>query len=109
VPLEIESAAVNLKELPMSLFLRTRTAIAAATVLGLAGTIIGPAHAAATFTPWARVNSMQVGWVVDRMLVFHTHNDQSQWLSDHDERLHHQRNDADRKHPMQFSFGGQPA
>lgn len=55
----------------MSLFLRTRTAIAAATVLGLAGTIIGPAHAAATFTPWARVNSMQVGWVVDRMLVFH--------------------------------------
>lgn len=55
----------------MSLFLRTKIAVAAATLLGLAGTMTGTADAAPTFTVWARVNSMQVGWVLDRMLVFH--------------------------------------
>jgi hypothetical protein len=71
MPLEIESLAVNLQELPMSLFLRTKIAVAAATVLGLVGTMTSPSNADPTFTPWARVTSMQVGWVVDRMLVFH--------------------------------------
>ena len=54
----------------MSLFLRTKIAVAAATFLGLAGTMTSPANATPTFTPFARVLSMQVGWVVDRMLVF---------------------------------------
>jgi hypothetical protein len=55
----------------MSLFLRTKIAIAAVTLLGLAGTMTSTSNAAATFTPWARVLSIQDGWVVDRMLVFH--------------------------------------
>ncbi len=54
----------------MSLSLRTKIAVATATFLGLAGTMISPSIAAPTFSPWARVISMQVGWVVDRMLVF---------------------------------------
>lgn len=55
----------------MSLMLRTKLAVAAAAVLGLAGTMASPSNAAPTFTPWARVLSIQDGWVVDRMLVFH--------------------------------------
>jgi hypothetical protein len=72
MPLEIESLAVNFKNrsFPMSLFLRTKIAIAAATALGLAGTMASPSSAAPAFSPWARILSMQVGWVVDRMLVF---------------------------------------
>ena len=54
----------------MSLFFRTKLAVAAVTFLGLAGTMTSPSNAAPTFTPWARVLSMQVGWVLDRMLVF---------------------------------------
>ncbi len=54
----------------MSLSFRTKVAVAAATFLGLAGTMASPSNAAPTFTPWARVLSMQVGWVLDRMLVF---------------------------------------
>ena len=55
----------------MSLFLRSKVAVAAATVLGLAATMTNPVIAAPTFTPWARVLSLQVGWVLDQMLVFH--------------------------------------
>jgi hypothetical protein len=71
MPSGIESFAVNLQEVSMSLLLRTKIAVAAATVLGLVGTIASPANAAPTFTPWARLINMQVGWVLDRMLVFH--------------------------------------
>ncbi len=54
----------------MSLFLRTKVALAAVTFLGVAGAMTSPANAVPTFSPWARVLSMQVGWVLDRMLVF---------------------------------------
>lgn len=47
-------------------FLR-RLVIAAA----LAGPAATLADAAPQFTPWGRVVSLQAGWVVDRMLVFH--------------------------------------
>lgn len=54
----------------MSISPRTKFMVAAATMLALTGTMTGASHAVPTFSPWARVLSMQVGWVVDRMLVF---------------------------------------
>lgn len=36
-----------------------------------AGSIISTPASAAEFTPWATVATIQDGWVVDRMLVFH--------------------------------------
>lgn len=55
----------------MTQFLSTKTMLTSAMVLGLTAAIASPTIAAPTFTPWARVKEMQVGWVVDRMLVFH--------------------------------------
>jgi hypothetical protein len=43
--------------------------------LAIVGALLGPAaslaDAAPQFTPWGRVTTLQGGWVVDRMLVFH--------------------------------------
>ena len=54
----------------MSLTLRTKIAIATAAVLGLAGTMTSPANAVPTGTAFSRLIAVQVGWVVDRVLVF---------------------------------------
>jgi hypothetical protein len=54
----------------MLLSLKTRFAVAAAILLGSAAALTSPSTAAPAFSPWARVLSLQVGWVVDRMLVF---------------------------------------
>jgi len=41
-----------------------------ATALAFTTVVTAPGVAAPTFTPWGLITQMQVGWVVDRMLVW---------------------------------------
>jgi hypothetical protein len=41
-----------------------------AAALSAGASLSAPANAAPTWSPWSTVVSMQVGWVLDRMLVF---------------------------------------
>lgn len=52
----------------MSIYMHARRA---AIALAFTLSVAAPASAQAVFTPWARITSIQAGWVVDRMLVFH--------------------------------------